>query len=68
MGRGVGNDWLLYVFAILWWLGGYFFTRGNKKTYRMSGRVDETNGWPQYCILTLIFVGVIVFILQVILK
>ena len=48
------------VFILIWIIGGIAFTKGNVTRVNSAGIVRESNGWPQYCLLSIIVLAVVV--------
>lgn len=51
------SDWrqiILLILVILWFIGGYFFTKDNKVTIESHGHVHESNGWTQYLLISIV--------------
>lgn len=58
------TDWRQIVFlilVILWFIGGFYFTKDNKVTIESHGHVHESNGWTQYLIISFVLVAIFAF-------
>ena len=56
-------DWrgiIFLIIVILWFIGGFYFTRDNTVTVEPHGHVHESNGWTQYILITFVLVAIIV--------
>ncbi len=55
-------EYIGFVIFIIWLIGGKAFTKGNVVRINGAGMVRESNGWPQYCLLSVIVLAVLTLI------